>query len=103
MEECLNNLSRNAECPTDEFFALHIRLRLLALEMEKARCSSIPPHFYVKAMQSKLDNTKAGIAPHLQNDGQFGPLRSPIQTENLTPSYNRIVVYFGILCRAKHI
>jgi hypothetical protein len=70
MEETLAILSRGTECPTDESFAHQIRLQLLSREVESTKAMAMPPYFYLKAIQAKLDAIKSSIPPHLQNDGQ---------------------------------
>jgi hypothetical protein len=70
MEENLAILSRGTECPTDESFAHQIRLQLLSREVESARSLAMPPYFYLKAIQAKLDVIKSSIPTHLQIDGQ---------------------------------
>ena len=72
MEECLGVLSQNGECPYDEMFAHQVWLQRIAGEVESARgTTTVPPAFYLAALQHKVDQVKGQISPQLQQDGEF--------------------------------
>ncbi|KGO68317.1 hypothetical protein PITC_066750 [Penicillium italicum] len=69
MEECLDVLSRSAESPYDEMFAHQVKLQRIAGEVESARSTTTsPPAFYLTALQLKVNEVKAQISPHLQQE-----------------------------------
>ena len=71
MEECLEVLSQNRECPYDEMFAHQVRLQRTAGELENARGTlTVPSAFYLSALRLKVDELKANISPQLQQDGE---------------------------------
>ncbi|KAI2464462.1 putative C6 transcription factor [Annulohypoxylon bovei var. microspora] len=74
MEEGLRAISSNKECPTDEGFALQIRLQLLAQrtvhirEQQEADCSHLataplPSFVYLNALQGQLQELRDSIPP----------------------------------------
>ena len=72
MEECLEVLSQNRDCPYDEMFAHQVLLQRTAGELENARgTTTVPSSFYVAALRLKMDEIKANISPQLQQDGEF--------------------------------
>ena len=72
MGECLDVLSQNKGCRYDEQFAHQVRLQLIAGEIETARdVTTVPPAFYLKALQLRVEDVKANISPQLQTDGEF--------------------------------
>ncbi|KAH9900205.1 hypothetical protein F4778DRAFT_740680 [Xylariomycetidae sp. FL2044] len=68
MSESLEVLSQHSDCPSDLILASQVRLELISREFENAKEANIPPAFYLKAFQSKLDNVKTRVPPHLLND-----------------------------------
>ncbi|KAL4780056.1 hypothetical protein BJX76DRAFT_361179 [Aspergillus varians] len=69
MEECLDVLSRSAESPYDEMFAHQVRLQRIAGEVESAKGTmTAPPAFYLTALQLKVNEVRAQIPPHLQQE-----------------------------------
>ncbi|KAL9068817.1 MAG: hypothetical protein Q9161_005904 [Pseudevernia consocians] len=69
MEECLEVLSQNRDCPYDEMFAHQVLLQRTAGELENARgTTTVPSSFYVAALRLKMDEIKANISPQLQQD-----------------------------------
>ncbi|KAK8079301.1 hypothetical protein PG994_003108 [Apiospora phragmitis] len=77
MEEGLTVLHRSKECVTDESFVHQIRLQLLSREVGNVLRQTAPPHFYLKAFQSKLDGAKSTISQSLQSDGASIPCNNP--------------------------
>ena len=72
MEECLDVLSRSTESPYDEMFAHQVRLQRIAGEVESVRSTTTSPTaFYLTALQNKVNEVKAQISPHLQQEGEF--------------------------------
>jgi hypothetical protein len=71
MEESLSILAHRKECPTDEQFVHQVRLQLISREMETLRQPSVPPQFYFKALQAKIDDVKGAISPEFKNDGEL--------------------------------
>lgn len=70
MDECLDILSQNGECPYDEMFVHQVRLQRIAGEVESARgTTTVPPTFYLAALQLKVNEVKAQISSQLQQDG----------------------------------
>ncbi|KAL6235954.1 hypothetical protein BDW75DRAFT_126097 [Aspergillus navahoensis] len=90
LEEYLGTISRSKGCPTDEIFALQVRLQVLAQQVcehrdqrELEHCQaatnlassgSTEPllnRWYLEALQRKLQEIKASIPSHLKEDGKF--------------------------------
>ena len=71
MEECLEIIGQNRECPYDEMFAHQVRLQRIIGEVETARGTAVPPAFYLAALRVKMDGVKAQISPQLQQDGEL--------------------------------
>ena len=72
MDECLNVLSQNKGYQHDEQFVHQVRLQLIAGEIETAKgVTTVPPAFYLKALQLRVEGVKANISPQLQTDGEF--------------------------------
>ena len=71
MEESLRILSHGNQTPSDESFVHQIRLQLISSEIETLRHSTVPPHFYLRALQEKLDRVKKAISPELQEDSEL--------------------------------
>jgi hypothetical protein len=81
MDECLDILTESRESPSDERFVCQVRLQLLAQRVSRAKLQArgvelangtiVPPGFYLKALQLKLQELKRSISPELQQDGQF--------------------------------
>lgn len=78
MEEGLRAISSNKECPTDEAFALQIRLQLLAqrtLHLREQQESNYPNYitapppcfFYLNALRGQLQELKASISSKLES------------------------------------
>ncbi|KAK8115246.1 hypothetical protein PG999_007315 [Apiospora kogelbergensis] len=68
MEESLTILGHQKESLIDESFVHQVRLQLISNEMETVRHSTVPPHFYLRALQAKLDGVKKAISPEIQKD-----------------------------------
>ncbi|KAK7954333.1 cystein rich protein [Apiospora saccharicola] len=68
MVETLTILSRRKEYVTDESFVHQIRLQLISREIETDRHPTMPPYFYFKVLQAKLDGVKCSISPELLED-----------------------------------
>ncbi|XDG07269.1 hypothetical protein ABKA04_006884 [Annulohypoxylon sp. FPYF3050] len=101
MEEGLRAISSNKECPTDEGFALQIRLQLLAqrtLHLREQQESNYPNYttapppcfFYLNALRGQLQELKASISPKLES--QKNPawdLKSVREVVDLLPVIDR--------------
>lgn len=81
MEEGLRAISSNKECPTDEAFALQIRLQLLAqrtLHLREQQESNYPNYitapppcfFYLNALRGQLQELKASISSKLESQSE---------------------------------
>ncbi len=79
MEECLRVLSEKKECPSDELFLCQVRCQLLSQRMIQAPQlpedvgqpeSRVPAAFYLKALQSNLQQIRGAVSPTLQADGE---------------------------------
>ncbi|KAL2062789.1 hypothetical protein VTL71DRAFT_5861 [Oculimacula yallundae] len=76
MEEHLRIIEETKECAADESFAIQIRLQLLLYKSSRMRDfdggypqgTSIPSVFQLKAVQTQLNDIRASIPPHLQQD-----------------------------------
>jgi hypothetical protein len=80
MEECLELLSSEQECPTDEIFAHQVRLHLIAANTIQATSNetgsdtwdapraSLP--FYLKALRSQLVSAKGSLSVEAQNNSK---------------------------------
>ncbi|KAJ5893433.1 hypothetical protein N7495_005124, partial [Penicillium taxi] len=69
MTECLDVLSRSTESPYDEMFAHQVRLQRVAGEVESAKLTlTSPPSFYLPVFQTKVNDIKTKIPPHLQQE-----------------------------------
>ncbi|CEJ83950.1 hypothetical protein VHEMI03314 [[Torrubiella] hemipterigena] len=68
MEECLESLRINSECPGDDSLVCHVQLQLIANESDCAVATKTPPIFYVKALIEKLDRINVPIPPSSQTD-----------------------------------
>jgi hypothetical protein len=72
MTECLDVLSLSTESPYDEMFAHQVRLQRVAGEVESAKITmASPPPFYLSVLQTKVNDIKTKISPHLQQEGEF--------------------------------
>lgn len=74
MEESLTILGHQKESLIDESFVHQVRLQLISNEMETVRHSTVPPHFYLRALQAKLDGVKKAISPEIQKDSELPSL-----------------------------
>ncbi|KAL4995107.1 hypothetical protein BDV10DRAFT_196979 [Aspergillus recurvatus] len=109
LEEYLGTISRSKGCPTDEIFALQVRLQVLAQQVceqrdqrELDRCQaaansassgSTEPllnRWYLEALQRKLQEITASIPPHLKDDGKF---LSPKKTLLSQLHYTSLSIY----------
>lgn len=69
MEECLEFLSTNSECPGDDSLVCQVRLQLIANESDSARVTKTPAIFYVKTLITKVDRIKLE-SPSIQTDSK---------------------------------
>lgn len=93
MEESLAILGRRKECVTDESFVHQVRLQLISREIETVRHPTMPPHFYFKALQARLDGVKSTISPELLEYGEYLAVNQP----NL-PMINLLEYYLSDTC-----
>ncbi|ROV95570.1 hypothetical protein VSDG_05261 [Cytospora chrysosperma] len=111
MEECLELVSQNRECPYDEIFAHQVRLQRVAQEVEIARGTTIvSAAFYSSALRRRVGDIKAQISPHLQQDtvllasiyytelSIFGLLLSK---QDHTPTFQRLECFHACLGTVK--
>ncbi|KAF2084027.1 hypothetical protein K490DRAFT_50133, partial [Saccharata proteae CBS 121410] len=68
MNESLVLLSQSTDSPSDELFAYQVRLQVIEREFEFTKATTMPPVFYFKALQTKLEEVKATLPPHLQRN-----------------------------------
>ncbi|KGO46093.1 hypothetical protein PEXP_017350 [Penicillium expansum] len=112
MEECLDVLSRSAESPYDEMFAHQVRLQRIAGEVESARSTTTsPPAFYLSALQLKVNEVKAQISPHLQQEApllaslyftELSMCSLALSKQNVSgPSFQRIGCLYACLNTVK--
>jgi hypothetical protein len=81
MEGCLQTLAKKQECPTDEVLVQPVRLQLIVEkvaqapwhdgEIETAELIRAPPAFYLKALQSQLQEVKRKLSPESQRNGKL--------------------------------
>ncbi|KAL4986374.1 hypothetical protein BDW68DRAFT_178788 [Aspergillus falconensis] len=103
LEEYLSTISRSKWCPTDEIFALQVRLQVLAQQVceqrdqreldhcqaaaNSASSGSTDPllkRWYLEALQRKLQEITASIPPHLKEDGSTETLLSQLHYTSLS-------------------
>jgi hypothetical protein len=81
MDECLQTLAEKQECPTDEVLVQQVRLQLIVEKVTQARWHDgeienagpvrAPPAFYLKALQSQLQEVKRKLPPESQQNGKL--------------------------------
>jgi hypothetical protein len=85
MEEGLQIIRMNKDCPSDEVFAFQVRLQLLAQKVVQVReqheanrteskTTGAPPpnlaYLYLGVLQGQLQELKDSLSPHLQQMGK---------------------------------
>lgn len=83
MDECLQILNDTNDCSSDAILVLEVRIQLLlhkANQMgwspggstsENVDSPMIPPAFFLKSVQSQLQQIKAGVSTELSQNGRF--------------------------------
>ena len=81
MEECLQTLAAEQECPLDEVLVQQVRLQLVVEKVTQASwhegwtvhgaCAEVPPAFYIKALQSQLQDIKRGFSAESMRNGKL--------------------------------
>ena len=83
MEECLHILSETHDCPADVVLVLQVRIQLLlhranqmgwsagGIDSENNDSPMIPPAFFLKSVQSQLQQLKSGLSTEIQQNGKF--------------------------------
>lgn len=113
MEECLCAVGANQTCPSDEGFALQVRLQLIAEKAIEVRehqsnetSSSGPtaPFLYIKALQSHLKDLQCSLSPELQQQRKSLPILeiTYINTKNVyschTADIPKAHIHYTELC-----
>lgn len=76
MEESLQILSTNPECPTDPILVQQVRLQLLAEKITQASLQNketgnkAPPALYLKSLQAQLHELRDVIPSNLQSNSK---------------------------------
>jgi hypothetical protein len=77
MEEALHVIEMNKACPSDETFAIQVRLQVLAQKALNMREPQEADHttpyatsMYLKVLHGQLKELKASVSPHLQRRGK---------------------------------
>ena len=81
MEECLQILTEKQECPADEILVLQVRMQLIVDKISQAPWHDgdydnpdlrrAPPAFYVKTLQSQLQELKGTIPSRLWQNSKL--------------------------------
>lgn len=76
MEDCLQTLVERQEWPGDEVLVYQVRLQLIIEKVirtkwddENIETVKMPPAFYLKALQSELQEVWRRVSPELQDNG----------------------------------
>ena len=86
MEEALSAVE-NSKCPSDESFAVHVRLQLIAQRALSVRDSEgemsaeAAASMYIKVLQSQLDDLKVSMASNLPRIGKCNGKTSRISSK----------------------
>src|SRR5271170_1606627 len=88
MDECLQMLAEKQECPTDEILVQQVRLQLIVEkvvqapwhdgEIENAERVRAPPAFYLKALQSQLQEVRRKLPPESLRNGKLSSATTSI-------------------------
>jgi hypothetical protein len=82
LENCLQMLAENKECPTDILLAILVRLQLITERIAQAPWNDgstesltprAPATFYLKALETQLQDCKQTIPPEFQQNGKSLP------------------------------
>jgi hypothetical protein len=72
MDECLQALSQEREWEGDDLLVAQVKVQLIVEQLTRATSQSpdgLPPGYVLSALRSQLQNTKAQLPLHLQQNG----------------------------------
>ena len=84
MDECIRTLEEKQECPADEVLVQQVRLQFIVEkvvqapwhdgESEHAGPMRAPPSFYLKGLQSQLQEVKRKLPPESRQNGKLSSI-----------------------------
>lgn len=79
LNDCLNYLNENPECPGDRVLASQVRIQLLIDQAgSDGQLAAMPPYYQTSALCLPLEAVKKQLPPELETNGSFSPPpRSP--------------------------
>ena len=90
LEECVQVLQEQAECPEDEILVQQVRLQQLVEKvnqsmshdgaLDAATHTKVPPAFYIQALHTQLQEIKSKFSPPAQQDGKNPTQALPLPT-----------------------